>query len=181
RRDRPADGRLRAGEPLLPAAHVRRLAVLDLHDGARQERARLRRDDRGDPRRDRRRRVRAAVVGEGVQEDARALLHRRLGRLARGTPHARDVIDVADARADTPGCEGVVHLNNAGAALPTRAVLDTVIEHLELEARVGGYMAADLVAERSSSVYASVASLVGATPEEIALVENATRAWDMVA
>jgi selenocysteine lyase/cysteine desulfurase len=42
-------------------------------------------------------------------------------------------------------------------------------------------MAADLVAERSSSVYASVAALVGASVDEIALVENATRAWDTVA
>jgi cysteine desulfurase/selenocysteine lyase len=91
------------------------------------------------------------------------------------------VIDVARVRADTPGCHDVVHLNNAGAALPTRPVLDTVIEHLELEARVGGYMAGDLVAERSTAVYASVASLLGAAPAEIALVENATRAWDMVA
>ena len=91
------------------------------------------------------------------------------------------MIDVARARADTPGCHDVVHLNNAGAALPTRDVLDTVIQHLELEARVGGYMAADLVAERSSAVYSSVATLVGATAHEIALVENATRAWDMVA
>lgn len=91
------------------------------------------------------------------------------------------MIDVARARADTPGCGDVVHLNNAGAALPTRTVLDTVIDHLELEARVGGYMAADLVTERSNAVYASVASLVGASADEIALVENATRAWDMVA
>lgn len=74
-----------------------------------------------------------------------------------------------------------MHLNNAGAALPTRAVLDTVIDHLELEARVGGYMAGDLVAERSRAVYASIASLVGASPDEIALFENATRAWDTVA
>jgi cysteine desulfurase/selenocysteine lyase len=91
------------------------------------------------------------------------------------------LIDLARARADTPGCVDVVHLNNAGAALPTRRVLDTVIDHLELEARVGGYMAGDLVAERSSAVYESVASLLGASADEIALVENATRAWDTVA
>ena len=62
-------------------------------------------------------------------------------------------IDVARERADTPGCRDVVHLNNAGAALPARQVLDTVIDHLELEGRVGGYMAGDLVAERSAAVY----------------------------
>jgi selenocysteine lyase/cysteine desulfurase len=89
------------------------------------------------------------------------------------------LIDVARVRADTPGCRDVVHLNNAGAALPPRVVVDTVIRHLELEARIGGYAAADAVAARSEAVYQSVATLIGAAPEEIALVENATRAWDM--
>jgi selenocysteine lyase/cysteine desulfurase len=93
-------------------------------------------------------------------------------------PHT-GLIDVDAARADTPGCREVVHLNNAGAALPPRVVVDTVIDHLELEARVGGYAAADALSERSAAVYASVASLVGAAPDEIALGENATRAWDM--
>jgi selenocysteine lyase/cysteine desulfurase len=88
-------------------------------------------------------------------------------------------IDVEAVRADTPGCREVVHLNNAGASLPTRAVVDTVVAHLELEASVGGYAAADAVAERTSAVYDSIAALVGASPSEIALVENATRGWDM--
>jgi len=90
-----------------------------------------------------------------------------------------DEFDVEAARAATPGCHDVVHLNNAGAALPTRHVLDVVIGHLELEARVGGYAAADAAAERSSAVYDSVARLVGASRDEIALVDSATRAWDM--
>ena len=89
-------------------------------------------------------------------------------------------IDLARVRADTPGCAGVVHLNNAGASLPPRVVVDTVVEHLELEARIGGYAAADEVATRTDAVYDSVAALLGARREEIALVENATRAWDMV-
>jgi cysteine desulfurase/selenocysteine lyase len=89
-------------------------------------------------------------------------------------------IDVERVRSDTPGCRDVAHLNNAGAALPTRRVVDTVIEHLELEARIGGYAAADAVRERSETVYQSVAALIGARADEIALVENATRAWDMV-
>ncbi len=72
-----------------------------------------------------------------------------------------------------------MHLNNAGAALPTRTVVDTVVTHLELEARIGGYAAADAVADRSAAVYESVADLIGARTDEIALVESATRAWDM--
>jgi cysteine desulfurase / selenocysteine lyase len=89
------------------------------------------------------------------------------------------LIDVSRVRTDTPGCRDVVHLNNAGAALPPRVVVDTVVEHLELEARVGGYAAADTVAARSAAVYGSVAALLGAATDEIALAENATRAWDM--
>jgi selenocysteine lyase/cysteine desulfurase len=88
-------------------------------------------------------------------------------------------IDVQRARADTPGCAHVVHLNNAGASLPPTPVLDAVVRHLELEARVGGYAAADATADRREQVYASVARLIGARPDEIALVENATRAWDL--
>src|SRR5262249_40342291 len=89
-------------------------------------------------------------------------------------------IDIERVRADTPGCRDVVHLNNAGASLPPRVVVDTVVQHIELEARIGGYAAGDAVAERSMATYSSVARLMGARPEEIALVENATRAWDMV-
>jgi selenocysteine lyase/cysteine desulfurase len=89
------------------------------------------------------------------------------------------LIDVERVRADTPGCREVIHLNNAGASLPPRVVVDTVVEHLELEARVGGYAAGDMVAARNDAVYDSVASLLGAARDEIALVENATRAWDM--
>ena len=92
---------------------------------------------------------------------------------------ALTAIDVDRARADTPGCTDVAHLNNAGASLPTRRVLETVVEHLELEGRVGGYAAADAVADRTGAVYNSVATLIGARRHEIALVESATRAWDM--
>ena len=82
-------------------------------------------------------------------------------------------------RADTPGTEHVAHLNNAGAALPPKVVTDTVIAHLEREATIGGYEAAAEAAERTEAVYGSIARLLGARPHEIAVVENATRAWDM--
>jgi hypothetical protein len=38
---------------------------------------------------------------------------------------------------DTPGCEEVVHFNNAGASLMPTPVLDATVSHLGLEARIG--------------------------------------------
>ncbi|MCO5970004.1 aminotransferase class V-fold PLP-dependent enzyme [Actinoallomurus sp. WRP6H-15] len=89
------------------------------------------------------------------------------------------LLDIAAIRAETPGCREVVHLNAAGSALPPQVVLDVMHEHLDLEARVGGYEAADAVEERLSGTYDSLARLIGAHPDEIACTENATRAWDM--
>ncbi|MCL2583694.1 MAG: aminotransferase class V-fold PLP-dependent enzyme [Streptosporangiales bacterium] len=87
--------------------------------------------------------------------------------------------DVERARRDTPGTARVAHLNNAGSALPPAAVTDAVIDHLRLEAETGGYEAAYAVRGRLGEVYESIARLVGARTDEIAVVENATRAWDM--
>ena len=75
---------------------------------------------------------------------SRSVLQRRLAEDEEPDAAGRRVsaIDVASARRETPGCEHVVHLNNAGAALMPDVVLRTVVEHLELEARIGGYEAA---------------------------------------
>ncbi len=88
-------------------------------------------------------------------------------------------IDVAVVRSDTQGCDEVIHLNNAGSSLPPRAVVDTVVSYLEEEARVGGYELADRRSDDLDGVYRSVAGIVGATEDEIALLDSATRAWDM--
>jgi len=89
------------------------------------------------------------------------------------------VIDLARVRADTPGVEHVVHLNNAGAALPPRQVLDAVVGYLEREGEIGGY---ETSAERTADwehTYDALARLVNGHGDEIAVIENATRAWDM--
>ncbi|WP_326569472.1 aminotransferase class V-fold PLP-dependent enzyme [Amycolatopsis rhabdoformis] len=88
--------------------------------------------------------------------------------------------DVARARTETPGCTGVVHFNNAGSALPPARVTDTMVDYLRAEALVGGYEAAAAAAERTQAVYTSVARLINAAAEDIAITDNATRSWQAV-
>ncbi len=87
--------------------------------------------------------------------------------------------DLQRARQETPGCEHVLHFNNAGSALPPQSVLDATIAHLQLEAQIGGYEAADQAREAIRHTYDAVARLIGCSREEIALVESATHAWSL--
>ena len=88
-------------------------------------------------------------------------------------------LDVDRIRAETPGCAHVLHLNAAGSSLPSRRTLDATLDHLRLEAEIGGYEAADRARPVLDGFYPSIATLIGAEPGEIAYVENATRGWDL--
>jgi cysteine desulfurase / selenocysteine lyase len=94
-----------------------------------------------------------------------------------GRPEA--AIDVGRVRAETTGCVERIHFNNAGCSLPPDPVFHAVVGHLELERRIGGYEAAERAAERVANTYKALARLLNCAPDEIACVENATRAWDM--
>lgn len=89
------------------------------------------------------------------------------------------MIDLERVRADTPGVAHVAHLNNAGSSLPPRQVLDAVVDHLQREAEIGGYEAARERRDRWEHTYDALARLLNAERDEIAVIENATRAWDM--
>ena len=88
-------------------------------------------------------------------------------------------LDVAAARADTPACARVIHFNNAGASLMPEPVFEAVRGHLELEREIGGYEAEQRGRAGARRLLRRVRGAAGARPDEIAYVENATRAWDM--
>jgi selenocysteine lyase/cysteine desulfurase len=89
-------------------------------------------------------------------------------------------IDIKRIRAETPACAEVLHFNNAGASLPPQAVYEAVTDHLKLESKIGGYEAEAHAQEKLNRFYQAFAALLNCDPREIAFVENATRAWDMV-
>lgn len=86
-------------------------------------------------------------------------------------------LEVAAERARTPGSATGHHFNAAGAALPASVTVETVIGHLRAESLSGGYEAAKDAAPALEAVYARTAELLGARPEEVALVESATAGW----
>jgi len=88
-------------------------------------------------------------------------------------------IDKQAIRGELAAQPGWIHLDNAGASLMPRCVLDTQIEHLQLEASVGGYEAERQRSAGIESVYDSVARLIGCHRDEVAIVENATVGWMM--
>lgn len=89
------------------------------------------------------------------------------------------MIDIDRIRADTPAAARLAYLHNAGAALMPLPVVAAMKQHIDLESEIGGYAAADRESDRLDAVYGSVARLLNAAPDEIALMENATVAWQM--
>lgn len=88
-------------------------------------------------------------------------------------------IDVQKVRRETKGCESVLHFNNAGSALPPDCVHEAVLSHLELERSIGGYEAFNRNLDKIEHTYDAIARLLTCGRDEVAFVENATRAWDM--
>lgn len=86
---------------------------------------------------------------------------------------------VARLRAETPACETVLHFNNAGASLMPNQVYEAVVGHLGLERDIGGKEAGELARASLDYFYQAFATLLRVKPDEIAYVENASRAWDM--
>jgi selenocysteine lyase/cysteine desulfurase len=88
--------------------------------------------------------------------------------------------DAGTYRDDTPAAVGGrIHLNNAGAALQPKSVIEAVVDYLNAESAQGGYETADDRAASIASAYDHVASLIGAHARNVAVVENATVAFSL--
>jgi selenocysteine lyase/cysteine desulfurase len=85
--------------------------------------------------------------------------------------------DITLARAETPGCERVVHFNNAGGSLPPRVVVDAVTGYIQREALAGGYEQAVLDAALIDRYRPAAALLINADPSEVAFAYNDTLAF----
>jgi selenocysteine lyase/cysteine desulfurase len=85
--------------------------------------------------------------------------------------------DIAALRAETPGAEHHVHLNNAGSSLMPEPVARAVKDHLAWETMVGGYQAESDRKPALANAHESVAGLVGARPDQIAFTQSATMSF----
>lgn len=88
-------------------------------------------------------------------------------------------LDLSRLRQETPSCEQLLHFNNAGCALSPRRVTEAVDQHLAAEQRLGGYEAADAATDQLEEFYSELALLLNCQENEVAFIENATRAWDI--
>ena len=89
------------------------------------------------------------------------------------------IFDIDRARKDTKACNDLIHFNNAGASLMPRPVSNALHEYLQSEEMIGGYETEALYSEELKKVYSSAAKLINCSENEIAFVENATRAWQL--
>jgi selenocysteine lyase/cysteine desulfurase len=84
---------------------------------------------------------------------------------------------VAALRADAPGCEHRLHLNTAGAGLPSRRVLTAVTDHLMTEALEGPVEAAAAAQARLEQTRELAARLIHARPADVAWASSCSHAW----
>ncbi len=86
-------------------------------------------------------------------------------------------MNIINLRKQTPGCKEKIHFNNAGASLPPQPVIDATVEHITLEAMIGGYEAADLKAKEIAGFYESAAQLLNCKSSNIAFTSSATNSF----
>ncbi len=90
-------------------------------------------------------------------------------------------MDIDQIRADTPALNDVTFMNAAGSSISPEPVYNGMAFILDEEARIGGYHTHyKYEQELEVDLYASVAQLINCKPSEVAIVENATVAWQKI-
>ncbi len=73
----------------------------------------------------------------------------------------------------------MIHFNNAGSSLMPTMVADSLYSYLNKEEMYGGYETVAAESAGLDNFYTASAKLLNCSADEIAYIENATRAWDM--
>ncbi len=87
-------------------------------------------------------------------------------------------MNIDQIRADTPGCQQLIHLNNAGASLMPASVANTIRHYLTEEEKGGGYETADRYQESLNQFYDCAAQLLNAGSRNIAFTSSATDSYN---
>lgn len=87
-------------------------------------------------------------------------------------------MDTTQIRKDTAGCEDIIHLNNAGAALMPVSVANAIRGYITIEEHMGGYEAANANREKIDDFYEYAARLLHCNSRNIAFTTNATDSYN---
>jgi selenocysteine lyase/cysteine desulfurase len=87
-------------------------------------------------------------------------------------------MDIQKIRKETPGCEQLIHLNNAGAALMPAMVAAAIRDYITAEETGGGYETADKYSAELGEFYPYMAKLLHCRSENIAFTTNATDSFN---
>lgn len=86
--------------------------------------------------------------------------------------------DIQRFRQETDGTTERIHFNNAGSSLPPNTVRDQMLQYLEKEAMMGGYEYHRVRNDELEETYDSIAQMINSSRDEVAILENATAAWN---
>ena len=85
--------------------------------------------------------------------------------------------EIKTFRKETAGSSTVIHLNNAGASLMPNVVTQSILDHIQLEANIGGYEASALRAVEIKEFYNQAAKLLNCKASNIAFTASATDSY----
>ncbi len=87
-------------------------------------------------------------------------------------------MEINQIRNDTAGCSSVIHLNNAGAALMPKTVVNAIRNYLTKEESMGGYETAAEERDELSRFYDYAAQLLNCKNRNVAFTTNATDGYN---